>query len=359
MAGWRTRSPSTPCGGWCSKRTTRCTSCTSPGCPHPGRTASSSSPPSGSTCSSPSSSTDATELGEADIDDRVIDDGLALIRKLWDAGLAHRDIKPANLLVRDGHLLLIDVAFVQARPSPWRQAVDLANMMLCLALRSDPELVYQRALRQFTVAEISEAFAAARGLALPSQLRRMLRDQGRDLHAEFLNLLPARPRPIRIQRWSARRVGLLTADGAGGDAARRLVPDRARQQRRHHHAARRQPASVATSWNRCGWRPNRCPPPPWCPCVRSLPEGWTFGAANVRNGWSKFTLDHDRVGKPALVVRLTADLRHHRRDPSTLRPARDSTLRADRARPGRTADDLAHRVPRRLRHRRAPIDEQQ
>ena len=77
---------------------------------------------------------DATELGEADIDDGVVDDGLALIRKLWDTGLAHRDIKPANLLVRDGHLLLIDVAFVQARPSPWRQAVDLANMMLCLAL---------------------------------------------------------------------------------------------------------------------------------------------------------------------------------------------------------------------------------
>ncbi len=102
----------------------------------PARTASSSSPPSGSTCSSPSSSTDATELGEAEIDDRVIDDGLSLIRKLWDAGLAHRDIKPANLLVRDGRLVLIDVAFVQARPSPWRQAVDLANMMLCLALRS-------------------------------------------------------------------------------------------------------------------------------------------------------------------------------------------------------------------------------
>ena len=37
----------------------------------------------------------------------------------------------------------------------------------------------------------------------------MLRDQGRDLHAEFLDLLPARPQPIRIQRWSARRVALL------------------------------------------------------------------------------------------------------------------------------------------------------
>jgi tRNA A-37 threonylcarbamoyl transferase component Bud32 len=105
----------------------------------------------------------------------VIDDGLGIIRRLWDAGLAHRDIKPANLLVRHGRLLLIEVAFVQARPTPWREAVDLANMMLCLALRSSPELVYERALGQFTVEEITEGFAAARGLALPSQLRRMLR----------------------------------------------------------------------------------------------------------------------------------------------------------------------------------------
>jgi tRNA A-37 threonylcarbamoyl transferase component Bud32 len=101
----------------------------------------------------------AVELGEAQVDDGVIDDGLAVVRRLWDAGLAHRDIKPANLLVRDGHLLLIGVAFVEARPSPWRQAVDLQNMMMCLALRSSPERVYQRALRQFSVDEITEALA--------------------------------------------------------------------------------------------------------------------------------------------------------------------------------------------------------
>ena len=121
-------------------------------------------------------------------------------------GLAHRDIKPANLMVRDGHILLIDVAFAELRPTPWRQAVDLANMMLCLALRSSAQQVYDRALRQFTVEEVSEAFAAARGLALPSQLRRALRAEGRDLHGEFLRLLPERPRPIKVQRWTFRRV---------------------------------------------------------------------------------------------------------------------------------------------------------
>src|SRR4051794_8437144 len=46
----------------------------------------------------------AVELGEADIDEPLIDEGLRMIRQLWDAGLAHRDIKPANLMVRDGQI---------------------------------------------------------------------------------------------------------------------------------------------------------------------------------------------------------------------------------------------------------------
>jgi len=44
---------------------------------------------------------------------------------------------------------------------------------------------------------------------MPSQLRRMLRQQGRDLQAEFVALLPEPPHPIRIQRWTVRRVALI------------------------------------------------------------------------------------------------------------------------------------------------------
>jgi membrane-associated phospholipid phosphatase/tRNA A-37 threonylcarbamoyl transferase component Bud32 len=150
----------------------------------------------------------AREIGEADIDEAVIDQGLAVVRRMWEIGMAHRDIKPANLLVRDGTLFLIDSAFAEIRPSPWRQAVDLANMMLVLALRTDAATVYARARLQFSDEEIAEAFAATRGLTMPSQLRRMLRAQGRDLHAAFLDLLPYRLPPVRIQRWTWRRVGL-------------------------------------------------------------------------------------------------------------------------------------------------------
>ena len=151
---------------------------------------------------------EAKEIGDTEIDESVMDQGLRAIRRMWEAGLAHRDIKPANLLVRDGQLLVIDSAFAQLRPSPWRQAVDLANMMLVLALRTDAPRVYSRAREYFDDAEIAEAFAATRGLTMPSQLRRMLRSQGQDLHAEFITLMPYRLRPVRIQRWSVRRVGL-------------------------------------------------------------------------------------------------------------------------------------------------------
>jgi membrane-associated phospholipid phosphatase/tRNA A-37 threonylcarbamoyl transferase component Bud32 len=151
----------------------------------------------------------AREIGDAEVDDAIIDDGLRIIRRLWDAGLAHRDVKPANLLVRDGKVHMIDVFFAEVRPSPWRQAVDLANMMLVLATRSSAERVYQRARQLFRDDEIAEAFAATRGITMPSQLRRMMREQGRDLHAEFLRLLPERPTPIAVQHWSVRRVVLM------------------------------------------------------------------------------------------------------------------------------------------------------
>jgi tRNA A-37 threonylcarbamoyl transferase component Bud32/membrane-associated phospholipid phosphatase len=150
----------------------------------------------------------AREIGDVEVDDSIIDQGLLQVRRMWEAGLAHRDIKPANLLVRHGRLLLIDSAFAQVRPSPWRQAVDLANMMLVLALSSDVRRVYERAETFFTTEEIAEAFAATRGLTMPSQLRRLMREQGRDLHAEFKRLLPYQLRPIAIQRWSWRRVVL-------------------------------------------------------------------------------------------------------------------------------------------------------
>jgi len=158
---------------------------------------------------------DARESGDAEITDATIDDALGAVRTLWDAGLAHRDIKPANVLVRpDGRVALIDVFFGQIRPSPWRQAVDLAAMMIVLALRTDAETVYRHALRYFTPEDVAEGFAATSEATRPS-LHRMMRTDGRDLLARFRALAPPRPR-IRVQRWSMRRIGLTIAVVVGG-----------------------------------------------------------------------------------------------------------------------------------------------
>jgi hypothetical protein len=151
----------------------------------------------------------SSTLGHADVTPEVVDEGLALVRRLWDSGLAHRDIKPANLLMVDGHLQLIDVSGLEVRPSPWRQAVDLANMMLVMALRTDPDSVYERALTYFTPDEIAEAFASAIGMAVPTELQRYLKEDDRDLVGRFKELAPSR-RKISIQRWSLRRVAYAT-----------------------------------------------------------------------------------------------------------------------------------------------------
>ena len=154
------------------------------------------------------------------------------------------------------------------------------------------------------MAEISEAFAAARGLALPSQLRRMLRDQGRDLHGEFVNLLPARPHPIAIQHWSPRRIGLLLLMVPATVLliiCVRLVlvnDDRTLTPLNVSHLGCR---DYEPLWLEA----QSVPSASLVPCVRSVPSGWRFGGANVRNGWSKYTLN-DVVSSQGLIVRLSA-----------------------------------------------------
>lgn len=86
--------------------------------------------------------------------------------------------------------------------------------MIVLALRTDAETVYEHALRYFSPEEIAEAFAATSEATRPS-LHRMMRTDGRDLMASFRSLAPTHER-IRVQRWSARRIGLTLAVLVGG-----------------------------------------------------------------------------------------------------------------------------------------------
>ena len=243
----------------------------------------------------------AVELGDADIDDDVIDQGLLLVRKLWDAGVAHRDIKPGNLMVRRGELLLIDVMFAQVRPSPWRQAVDLGNMMLVLAVRTDPDRVYRRALNYFTPGELAEAFAATRGMASPNQLRSSMKKDPRDLLGTFRALAPPRE-PIPVQRWSIRRVGLAVAILAATVIAVYVSAEAFKPAGN--------PGAFAPA---CGTghsiilAAQAVPSAALVPCVAALPAGWHAGfPADVASGHARFGLDSGQAGGGAVTVTLSA-----------------------------------------------------
>ena len=244
----------------------------------------------------------AVEIGDADLDDQLIGQGLSLIRTLWDAGIAHRDIKPGNLMVRAGQLLLIDVAFAQVRPSPWRQAVDLGNMMLVLAVRTDPARVYQRAQRYFTEAELAEAFAATRGVASPTQLRAFMKRDPRDLLAEFRKLAPQR-QPVVLQRWSLRRV-------SGAAAMLAVIV-----------AVTYVGYTLLTPVRNLGAQAPECgtghamilaaqavPSAALLPCIAALPSGWTAPGtdAEIASGQASFWLNSGQAGVQAVTITLTA-----------------------------------------------------
>jgi tRNA A-37 threonylcarbamoyl transferase component Bud32/membrane-associated phospholipid phosphatase len=246
----------------------------------------------------------AREISEVAIDDTIIDEGLAIVRRLWDAGLAHRDLKPANLLVQDSHVRLIDTFLTEVHATPWRQAIDLANMMQVLALGTSPQHVYQRALHQFTTDEIAEAFAVRQGRAMPAQLRQLLLAQAADLHAEFVRLLPGPHRPIRIQRWTARRLGLWAAIAALlvlAAANSRVFFDNKEAVQTPLYINRLDCTDLEPLWLQA----QAVPSASLVPCARYLPVGWSVAEVAVNNGRSVITLDHDRAGAAALVVRLT------------------------------------------------------
>jgi hypothetical protein len=133
----------------------------------------------------------------------------------------------------------------------------------------------------------------------------MLRGQGRDLHAEFIRLLPTPPQPIPIQRWSARRIGLL--------AAMVLLVVLVLEQGTlsiDYREAVATPTTVGklvcTDLEPQWLMAQSVPSASLVPCLGSLPAGWSVGLVTVNNGRSVIRLNHDRAGADALEVRLTA-----------------------------------------------------
>ena len=136
-------------------------------------------------------------------------------------------------------------------------------------------------------------------MASPTQLRAFMKRDPRDLLGTFRALAPPRE-PIALQRWSLRRVGLALAVLAAtfiavyvGAQAFRPVGD------------------VGALPPPCGTGPSMIlaaqavPSAALVPCVAALPSGWQVGGADIATGHSRFWLNSDQAGAPAVTITLS------------------------------------------------------
>ena len=148
-------------------------------------------------------------------------------------------------------------------------------MMLVLAVRTDAERVYQRALAYFTPDEIAEAFAAARGIASPTQLR---------IGDEAGRARPRRPVP---RPGTGAAADLAAAVGVQAGAPRRR-PGRGPRARRVFVYSMFTPAELPISAEpTCGTddvmilMAQAVPTATAVPCLAALPAGWEVGGVQI------------------------------------------------------------------------------
>ena len=113
----------------------------------------------------------------------------------------------------------------------------------------------------------------------------MLRAQGRDLHAEFVRMLPTPPQPVSIQRWSWRRVGLMSAT-----AIVLVLTVAALISITNNDAAAKTSIEVSslpcTDLEPLWLQAQAVPSASLVPCVRELPVGWSLENVAVNDGRS-------------------------------------------------------------------------
>jgi len=120
----------------------------------------------------------------------------------------------------------------------------------------------------------------------------MMRAEGRNLHAEFLRLLPEPPRPIGVQRWSTRRVALLVLVLLALIPAIPLAWAFARSSTNPGGAAAVTGGSGSCTQIEELWlQAQAVPSASRVPCVQTFPAG-VVGALAVRDGESVLELSH-------------------------------------------------------------------
>ena len=187
-------------------------------------------------------------------------------------------------------------------------------MMLCLALRSDPARVYQRALRQFSVDEISEAFSPhgqrpPAAWRCPPSCAACSASGAAICTPSSSGCCLSRPGPSRSSGGPSggSGCGCRRAVARSGCPEHRCGVQRlARRRPGHQDVLEHRQSGCDAALEPLWLQAQSVPSAALVSCVRALPTGWTVASVAVNNGRSVLTLDNDRAGIGAVEVRLTA-----------------------------------------------------
>jgi hypothetical protein len=129
----------------------------------------------------------------------------------------------------------------------------------------------------------------------------MLRAQGRDLHAEFLSLLPERPTPISIQRFSLRRIGVALLVVCALLVAVPMLVSWAVQTDRVNTSL--YTSDIGCSDQEALWlMAQAVPSATLVPCLQVAPPGWSLNDVKAGSGFASIVFNTDRPHQEAAVT---------------------------------------------------------
>jgi uncharacterized protein (TIRG00374 family) len=163
---------------------------------------------------------DATSLSDMKrVTNSTLEDAWRQVRKLHDGNLAHRDLRAANLMVdKQGKVWIIDFGFAESAPQPRRKRMDIAELLMSMALVVGAKRTVAAAVKVLEKQDLKSALPYIQKSVLSGATRQGLRAQ-KGLLKEVLEALHTtlgtsedEVKQVTIDRFNSKRllnIGLL------------------------------------------------------------------------------------------------------------------------------------------------------
>jgi uncharacterized membrane protein YbhN (UPF0104 family) len=155
------------------------------------------------------------DLADQEINDDLLSDLWAQLRRAHAAGLAHRDLADDVVLVRDGQVWIVGWSNGEIASAELSRRLDIAQLLALLAVRVGVGRAVDSAARVLDPALLGAIAPLLQPVALPQETRERARHRKAvlaELRARLIELIPpaADVEPVQLTRFSARTVATTT-----------------------------------------------------------------------------------------------------------------------------------------------------